>query len=63
MDMGFASKNGEVVGYSPFDVTSASVTDNGEVVGVDFTVKAGDGTGTLPEGDLGGGGDNPGVIH
>lgn len=55
--MSFASKNGNIVGYSPFDVTSTSVTDNGEVVGVDFTVKAGDGTGTLPEGDLGGGGE------
>ena len=53
--MGFASKNGEVVGYSSYDVTSASVTDNGEVVGVDFSVKAGDGTGTLPDDDIGGG--------
>lgn len=61
MGMGFASKNGNVVGYSPYDVTSTSVTDNGEVVGVDFSVEAGDGTGTLP--DIGGGGGiSPGVM-
>lgn len=60
--MGFASKDGEVVGYSSYDVTSTSVTDNGEVVGVDFTVKTGDGTGTLPDDDIGGGGISPGVM-
>lgn len=53
--MSFASKDGKFVGYSPYDVTTTLMKDSGNVVGVEYTVKVGDGTGT----PLDSGGDEP----
>ena len=47
--MVFASKDGKFVGYSPYDVTTTLVKENGEVIGVEYSATIGDGTGTQPD--------------
>ena len=47
--LAFASKDGKFVGYSPYDVTTTIVKENGEVIGVEYSAIIGDGTGTQPD--------------
>ena len=49
--MTLASKDGKFVGYSPYDVTTSLIKEDGEVIGVEYSATMGDGTGTLPDMD------------